>query len=269
MTPPVQTRKKVLVVGGGVGGMEAAIQAAKRGHEVTLCEKTDKLGGVLNCEDKVPFKQNMPVYLKRQARLLDVYNVDVRLNTEVTPGYAEDAGADVIIAALGARPVVPSIPGIKFALGAEEVFMTPEKAEGTVAILGAGLVGIELAIWLAQLGHAVKIIEMAEKPGVDYNKMEYLAYRIMLEDLGIRLYLGKKAVSISQTGIDTDCNGVSEHFDADTVIYAVGQRPLSAETDALASCASEFFAIGDCVRPESILEATSSAYGIACGIGRV
>jgi hypothetical protein len=104
---------------------------------------------------------------------------------------------------------------------------------------------------------------------VDYNKMEYLAYGIMLEDLGIRLHLGRKAVNISHTGVDTDCCGVSEHFDADTVIYAVGQKALADETDALARCASEFFAVGDCVRPESILEATSSAYGIACGIGRV
>ena len=269
MARPARTMKKVLVVGGGVGGMEAAIQAAGRGHQVILCEKSDKLGGVLNCEEKVPFKKNMPHYLKRQARLLEINNVEVRLNTEVSPFYAKNIAPDVIIAALGARPIVPKIPGIESALGAEEVFLDPDKARGSVAILGAGLVGIELAIWLAQLGHEVDIIEMADKPGVDYNRMEFLAYRFMIEDLGIRLHLGKKAVNIDEKGVNTDCGGISEHFMADTVIYAVGQKPLAAEADALAFCAPEFHIIGDCVRPISIMEATKAAYFSAYDIGRV
>ena len=136
MKPPVKTKKKVLVAGGGVGGMEAAIQAAGRGHEVILCEKTDKLGGVLNCEDKVPFKKNMPIYLRRQARLLEINNVDVRLSTEVTPEYAESLEPDVIIASLGARSVIPQIPGIELSLGAEAVYEQPEKSKGKGRYIG-------------------------------------------------------------------------------------------------------------------------------------
>jgi NADPH-dependent 2,4-dienoyl-CoA reductase/sulfur reductase-like enzyme len=269
MTPPVGVKKKVLVIGGGISGMEAAIRAAKRGHEVILCEKSDKLGGVLNCQEKVPFKKNIPHYIKRQIRLLEITNVDVRLNTEVSPLYAASVAPDVIIAALGARPIVPKIPGIESALGAEEVFLDPEKVKGRVAILGAGLVGIELAIWLAQLGHEVDIIEMADKPGVDYDKLPYFAYRFMIEDLGIRLHLGKKAAKIEKTGVDTDADGILEHYEADSVIYAVGQRPLAADADAFAFCASEFHVIGDCLRPESILEATRAGYAAACDIGKV
>ena len=97
--------------------------------------------------------------------------------------------------------------------------------------MGAGLVGVELAIWLAQRGHEVDIIEMADKPAVDYNRMELIAYRFMIEDLGIKLHLNKKAVKISQSGVDTESGGVSEQFKADTVIYAVGQKPLAAETE--------------------------------------
>ena len=122
--------KKVLVAGGGAGGMEAAIQAAKMGHTVTLCEKTDRLGGVLNCEEKVPFKKNLGRYLRRQERLLEVNGVTVKLNTPVTPALAEELKPDVIIASLGARPVVPPIPGIEKALLAEDVLMNVESVKG-------------------------------------------------------------------------------------------------------------------------------------------
>ena len=269
LTPPIRAKKKVLVVGGGIGGMEAAIQAAGRGHEVILCEKTGQLGGILNCQKKVPFKKNLTLYLERQKRLLEINKVNVLLNTEVSPLYAKSVAADVIIAALGARPIVPGINGIEAALGAEEVFLAPDKAKGRIAVLGAGLVGIELAIWLAQLGHAVDIIEMANTPGVNYNILPYFAYRFMMDDLGIGLHLGKKAVNISQAGVDTDCGGVREHFLADTVIYAVGQAPLAPDTDALALCAAEFHVIGDCLRPGSILDAARAGFFAARGIGRV
>ena len=269
MMPPVVAKKKVLVVGGGVGGMEAAIQTAKRGHEVILCEKSGKLGGALNCEEKVPFKKHLAEYLHRQARLLEKGGVSVRLNTEVTPEYAQAEKADVIIAALGAVPVVPKIPGIEQAVGAETVYYNPELARGKVIILGAGLVGLELAIWLAQMGRAVEIIEMADKPGVDLDDYPFLSYQFELQDHGVKIHLSTKAINIDETGVDTENNGSAGHIDADTVIYAVGQKSLADKADALTFCAPEFHVIGDCMRSDSILAATKHAYGAAKYIGRI
>ncbi len=268
MEPPVLTKKKVLVAGGGIAGMEAAIQCAKRGHQVILCEKTDALGGTLRCEHKVPFKKNIPVYIDRQARLCEVYGVDVRLNTPVTPELAESIAPDVIIAALGARPVVPPIPGIEKATGAEAVYENPDLAGKNVVILGAGLVGIELAIWLGQLGKKVHIVEMADKAGVDLADQAMSHYAFAMEDNGVEMHLNTKALVVSEGGVDCSCFANPVYYEADTIIYAVGQRPLYDDADALRTCAPEFYAIGDCIAPDSILAATKQAWGISRALGR-
>ncbi|MBQ8263419.1 MAG: FAD-dependent oxidoreductase, partial [Oscillospiraceae bacterium] len=119
--PEALTKKKVRVVGGGVGGMEAAITCRARGHEVILCEKGDRLGGGIRCEEFVPFKKYVDVYLNRQAAKVEKAGVDIRLNTEVTPEYAAELGVDTIIAALGSKAIKPPIPGIdgENVLGAE------------------------------------------------------------------------------------------------------------------------------------------------------
>ena len=151
--PPAE-KKKVLIAGGGVAGMQAALTCAERGHDVVLCEKTGRLGGTLLCEENVPFKQNLAKYLDRQAEKAAKAGVDIRLETEVTPEYAAKEGADVLIAALGARPVKPPIPGLDGGnvLSAEEAYENPEKVGNSVVIIGAGLSGVELAIYLTSLG---------------------------------------------------------------------------------------------------------------------
>jgi pyruvate/2-oxoglutarate dehydrogenase complex dihydrolipoamide dehydrogenase (E3) component len=140
-------KKTVLIAGGGIGGMQAALTASERGHTVILCEKTNKLGGVLRCEKNIPFKKHLEEYLDRQERLLSRSSAEIRLNTPVTPELARDLGPDVIIAAMGSRPVVPRVPGIDggSVFGAEEVYYHPEKVGRSVAILGGGLVGLSWA----------------------------------------------------------------------------------------------------------------------------
>jgi NADPH-dependent 2,4-dienoyl-CoA reductase/sulfur reductase-like enzyme len=102
---PPTAKKKILIVGGGVAGMQAAVPCAARGHEVSLCEKRGDRGGARLCEKNVPFKKRLDEYLKQQAEAVYKSGADIRLNTEVMPEYAASVGADVIIAALGARPL--------------------------------------------------------------------------------------------------------------------------------------------------------------------
>ena len=263
-------KKKVLVAGGGIGGMQAAITASERGHDVILCEKTDKLGGVLNCEHDVPFKKPLSEYIDRQTRALEKSGVDVRMNTEVTPDVAKSIAPDVIIAALGAEPTVPEIPGIERenVFGAEEIYMDPEKAKQRVVILGGGLVGSELAIYLAGLGRTVDIIEMAPVLGNSGNTLHGLATRLELARKNVATHLSVTASEITDNGVIGEGEDGKKLYEADTVIYAVGQSPLRKEADALRFCAEEFYQIGDCLTPKNITDANRLAYNVTRNIGR-
>ena len=263
-------KKKVLVAGGGVGGMQAAITAAHRGHEVTLCEKTDRLGGILKCEDQVPFKKRLAEYLERQASWVYKAGVHVMLNTTVTPELAEGMAPDVIIASLGSLPIVPDIPGADApnVFSAEEIYYKPEKAGRRVVVIGGGLAGAELAIYLHSLGREVSVVEMAPELGDGGNRLQGHAVRLELNRRGTSVYLSVKALAITDEGLVGEGKEGKRLYKADTVIFAVGQKPLRAEAEALRTMAPEFYQIGDCLTPKNIVEATRLAYNVARDIGR-
>ena len=268
--PPARAAKKVLVIGGGVGGMEAALTAARRGHHVILAEQSDRLGGALRCEARVPFKQNMIAYLDQQADLLQKAGVDIWLNTKATPQMVRSLVPDAVITALGARPVVPKIPGIQLphVHGAEEVYLSPETARDRVVILGGGLVGVELAIFLAGMGRTVSIVEMAPQLTVHPYSMHTLALHDQIAKLGIQVSLSTRAREITEAGVEAEGPDGPRFFPADTVIFAVGQAPLQEEAAAFHDCAPEFYQLGDCAAPKNIHAATSAARRAACDIGR-
>ena len=235
-----------------------------------MCEKTDELGGVLNCEHQVPFKKPLAEYLERQALAVKGLAIDIKMNTVVTPELAELLKPDVIIAALGSRPVVPDIPGIDGAnvFSAEELYCDPERAGERVVIMGGGLVGAELAIFLAGLGRMVEIIEMAHALGDGGNKLHGLAVRLELARKEVTVNLLTTAVEITEKGLIGESADGKRLFEADTIAYAAGQAPLRVEADALRFCAPEFYQIGDCLTPKTIAEATRLAYNIARDVGR-
>ena len=267
-TAPVKPRK-VLVAGGGIAGMKAALTAADRGHQVILCEKTAVLGGALRCEKDVSFKKKLDLYLNNQARrVMEHPNIEVRLDTPIDRDLAMNIAPDAIISALGARPVVPTfIKGydLPHVFGAEEIYYNPAKAGKNIVILGGGLVGCELAIHMNILGHNVTIVEMASAPNFAGNKLHGQAVTAKLKELEIPLYTNTKAMEITENGVKTSAG----EFSADTVIYAVGQRALYEEVDALRFCAPEFYSVGDCNFPANITKATKEAFYAARNIGRL
>ncbi len=265
--PPAH-RKKVLIAGGGIGGMQAALTACARGHEVILCEKGPRLGGVLRCEDKVPFKKHLSQYLDRQERMIGRSAIEVRLNTEVDADYARSVGADVIVAALGSKPAKPPIPGIEKTIGAEELYVAPEKAGKRIVILGGGLVGCELAIFMAGRGHEVTVLEMAPMPNFGENILQGQSIGIEFDRLGIKLRTSTKALKIEDGGVTAQSASGEEFFAADTVVSALGMKPLREEAEKLCLCAPEFYQIGDCLSVSNIYNATNTAYHIAYDIGR-
>jgi NADPH-dependent 2,4-dienoyl-CoA reductase/sulfur reductase-like enzyme len=268
--PPAAKKKDVLVVGGGVAGMQAALTAAEWGHSVILCERSPRLGGVLLCEEHISFKQKLKTYLETQGHLLAKASVDIRLNTAVTPEYAEMLRPDVIIAALGARPLRPPIKGIDLpnVVSAEDVFYDDKKAGKSIAILGGGLVGIELGIHLAMEGRSVTIVEMLPELSVDPFSMHTLALMEQIDKLGIQVHTSTAAKEITPEGISAETADGPMLIPAETVIYAIGQKPLRDEAAALRACAAEFYQIGDCLAPKNILTATQAAWTIARDIGR-
>lgn len=261
---PVKEKKNVLVVGGGIAGMQAAITAAGEGHKVTLCEKKSELGGVILCERNVPFKKRIDEYIQQQAYLINKAGIDVRLNTEVTPEMAEKLSPDVIIAAIGAREFRPDIPGADGAnvKTAAEVFEHPELAGKSAVVLGAGLTGIELAIYLQERGVSVEIAEMA--PETELSEI----YTAKMAEIGLEIKYNTKAKEITAAGALCDTPEGERLIAGETVILAMGMRPLWDEAEALNGCAGEFHMIGDCRAPRNIIAATGEGWTTARNIGR-
>ena len=255
------TPKTVLVAGGGVAGMQAALTASRNGHKVILCEKSGRLGGVLKCEEQVPFKKKIKDYLAYQERQIRRLPIDMRLNTAVTPELAASIAPDVLIAALGAKPAVPPIDGIDEAnvFHTENMYLNTDKAGKKIAVLGGGLVGVELAIHLAQTGKDVTIIEMLPQLNNGGNVLYQLALDVEIKKHGIKLMLETKAVKITLQGVFYERRGEPGFFKADTVVNATGQVPLLEEAYALRFCAPEFYLIGDCTVPKNIMQATDMA----------
>jgi len=266
---PAAKKRKVLIAGGGIGGMQAALTAAERGHEVILCEKTGKLGGVLLCEELVDYKRRLHEYLERQARRIGEANIEVRLNTEVTAELAREIEPDVIIAAVGGKAVVAPVPGIdgKNVIGATELFPQPELCGDKVVVLGGGLVGIEIAIFLAKLGKDVTIMEMAGDLNCGKNIVHKMAVDVEIPKQGIKLALNTKAVKITETEVIGEKDGVQTAFAADTVVTAMGRKEVGEICDELRFCAPEFYQIGDCTTPQTIYDATRQAYAVAMNLG--
>jgi 2,4-dienoyl-CoA reductase-like NADH-dependent reductase (Old Yellow Enzyme family)/thioredoxin reductase len=261
--PPAARSKRVAIIGGGIAGAQAAITASLRGHAVTLFEKSDRPGGALKCEENVPFKGKIRNYLAYQAALLHSLPIDLRFNSPASSEALLTLAPDVIIAAVGAAPIRPGIPGIDGAnvFSAEEAYADPARAGKSVVILGGGLVGVELGIHLARLGRSVTIAELAPALNHGGNMLHQTALDVELAKCGVAVRLSARATEISPRGIVLESESGEELIPADTVIYAAGQAPRRA--DEFAAIAPEFYEIGDCVSPRNITHATAMADAVA------
>ncbi len=267
---PAPYKKTVFVAGGGVAGMEAALTTAQLGHRVILCEKSDRLGGALLCEENVPFKKHLHEYLALQAELVKKAPIQVLLNTEATAALAESFSPDAVIAAVGAAPVIPDIPGIhsENVFTAEAVYKDHTLVSGHTVILGGGLVGTELAIYLAGLGKKVTVVEMAPRLSDGGNILQGQSIGIELKQLGVDVRLNTRVCEIIKSGVVCTCGGENVVIPADAAVCAFGTAPLSDSADSLRFTAPEFFQIGDCLASKNIAEATRLAHFAALDLGR-
>jgi thioredoxin reductase len=260
---PLSEPKKVLVAGGGPGGMKTAITAAQRGHKVILCEKSGELGGALKSERTISFKKDLYGLIKSLEVQMRKAGVEIRLNTEVTQELVEREAPDVLVLAVGAAPIVPPIPGMD---SPKVVLANNLSSEGIsvgkkVVILGGGLVGCESAVHLAQEGKDVTVVEMMKDVAVDANVRQRPILLDMLAKLHVKVETRMKGVKITDGGlVCTDETGKENLFEADTVVCSVGQRPLREVVNDLLDAAPEVIQVGDCVKPEKVTEALYRGY---------
>lgn len=257
-----KTAKRVLVIGAGCTGMQAAITACDQGHDVTLIEKTDYLGGLLRFTDGDPHKTDMRYYKDLLGRRVKVRDIKLLLNTPASPELIRECAPDVIIAAVGSTPITPPIPGIERAVPVMEVFEGAKLGE-RVVMLGGGLAGCDTALMLADMGKQVTIIEMLDSiANVGTN-----GYRIFtcaeFHKKGVDYHLYQRAVNITESGVETQdvMTGERSFFPADSVVAALGLRANKDIEQQIEGMAGSIpvVAVGDCVKPATVARATYDA----------
>jgi 2,4-dienoyl-CoA reductase-like NADH-dependent reductase (Old Yellow Enzyme family)/thioredoxin reductase len=268
--PLPRASRRVLVVGGGPGGMKAAITAAERGHDVTLVEKSNRLGGLLKTADHDPLKADVKAF-KNYLVNKTLNTVKVRLNTEATPELIEKLAPDVVIAAVGSSPVRPQIPGIdqETVIAAPDLFDHVAEVGDKVVVIGGALVGCEVGLYLAELGKNVTIVEMTDVIGDPEKNWRHTVPLVMRMDAtpSLAYRTGVKCVEVTAAGVKVvDKTGKDEFIEAETIVLAAGMRSNSDTVESLRRCVSDFYPVGDCMKPQRILEAMQTAYYAALDI---
>lgn len=265
---PAPVKKKVLVAGGGPGGLYAAYTAARRGHQVILCEKESELGGILKSEQALPFKYEMYQLSGTYERLARKAGVEIRLNTEVTPKYVTSEAPDALIVAVGSRPIVPPIPGLNGdnVVIVNNYYKEKDKITDDVVVFGGGLAGCECAIHLGMEGKRVHLVEMRDMLAPDAN----VRHRpLMLKELDkyVTVHTGYRGLEVRADGILCETHtGEQVLVFGTSVICALGQRSCTDVVDALQDTAPFVRVIGDASRVSTITNAVYWGYHAALDI---
>jgi NADPH-dependent 2,4-dienoyl-CoA reductase/sulfur reductase-like enzyme len=262
---PAAKKKKVLVVGGGPAGMEAARVAALRGHAVTLWEKSNQLGGLLQYAKVPPSKDEIIYLIDYLKNQMEKQGVTVVLNKEATPESIIEQKADAVIVATGSEVLVPPIPGIDRpnVVTSLEILSGEKSVGNNVIVIGGGTIGCEISLMLVGQGKKVTIIEMLRKVGMDIGPTERFITITLLKQNGVGLQPETKAIEIAEDGVKAITNGEIRLFKGDTIILAAGMKPCNDLASRLTGKVAGLYTIGDCVEPKRIGEAIKSAYRTA------
>ncbi|MDR1539656.1 MAG: FAD-dependent oxidoreductase [Clostridiales bacterium] len=262
--------KNVAVIGGGPGGLEAARVAAAKGHNVTLYEKAGALGGQVAAAATPPFKSQLNKYLQYLIRQNKKLGVRIRLNAEINENSPEIANADQIIAAIGAKPLMPPIKGIDGENVIEVIdahLHRRSEIGNKVIVAGGGLSGCDFALELAMEGKDVSIVEMLEEVAVNAMIINRSALLKKLAEYKVQLYKGKKILEFTNDGVIVESkDGGKQEIQADTVIVSFGAQPLKYLADKICDKYPTTKAIGDCASIGQVGEAVRAGFYAAWAI---
>jgi 2,4-dienoyl-CoA reductase-like NADH-dependent reductase (Old Yellow Enzyme family)/thioredoxin reductase len=261
--PATEAPRKVMVIGGGIAGMQAALTAAQRGHEVSLYEKTHELGGQWNIAAHLLGKESYATFTQYLDRALKQLGVAVHLETEVAKEDILRMSPDAVIVATGALPMILNVPGATGpnVVQANDVIAGKAEAEGRVVVVGGGLLGMETALWLAEKGQEVSLISdigLGGRKGVE----EHFVFRTLFNRLvhaRIPLYLHSPVVEITGQSVHMAVGDNVFSVAADTVVLAVGAQSVNQLAQDLNDTGIEIHVVGDCVEPRHASAATYEA----------
>lgn len=261
---PTSEPRKVMVVGGGIAGMEAARVCSLRGHDVTLYEKADRLGGILNVASQPDFKHDMRRLLDYQMnQLRKIAQLKIKMNTEVTGATIRDERPDVIFIATGSVPLREAdIEGLE-----NTPFVTPEDvyrgriSQGSKAcIIGGGSVGCETALYLAKGNWSVVVIEMLPMAASDL----FLANREMLlkllKEYGAEVLTQTKVKNVTPQKVSVTTPSGDRSLESDVVVLAIGRQPQNDLVEIANGLVGEVYVIGDSLSPRKIKDAIWEAF---------
>ena len=267
---PARMRKKVLVIGGGPGGLECAFIAAQRGHSVVLCEKSERLGGQLLPASREIGGGRIFVDLARYYEtMLKKFNVEVRLGTEVTPQLCAQIAPDVSVVATGSEIEHFPIPGIhrNHVVIAHDILEEGAPCGDRVVVLGGERIGLVAAEYLASRGKQVTLVELGKRLGEDVIATFKWRHTAWVRELQIQALLNTRAKEVTEEGVVVEEEAGSERLvPADTVILAIPRKARQQLLTDLEFVCDELYAIGDAVKPRSMHNAIREGYLIGIRI---
>jgi 2,4-dienoyl-CoA reductase (NADPH2) len=289
--------QKVMVIGGGAAGMSAAAGAAERGHQVTIFERSERLGGQLHLAGAPPGREEFIELAHDLSRQLAVHGVSVVLNREVDAALLDEVKPDTVVLATGGASVIPPIPGAKLGhvVQAWDVLSGNIYTGRRVVVIGGGAVGIETALFLAEKGtlsgqalkfllvheaespdnlygmavrgtKEVTVIELIDELGKNFGKTTRWGMLQDVERFGIRTRTSARALEITADYVRVESTVGTEEIPADTVVLAVGTKAFNPLQEIAAMKGIPFHVAGDAVTPGTVFDAIHQGFAVGAGI---